>query len=137
MGRLASFFGIAMILASTGGSAFAVEEAKFGVVSKDMAADANSVGFDITGSFEKAGGTVTVGEIPAYVDPQQGLVMMISVIAKAGSKLIEQCEVGTDYPIEVSINGSTSRTTTGRCLEFLKRPCAEGICDFWATARAG
>ncbi len=137
MRYLASLFGIAMIAALTGVQAIAVEDGKFAAVSKDMAADASSVGFDITGSFEKAGGVVTVGEIPPYVDPQQGLVMMVSVIAKAGSKLIEQCEVGTDYPIEVNINGSKSRTTTGRCREYLKNPCIEGICTFWTTGSAG
>jgi hypothetical protein len=138
MRHLALSFGVAAVVAlmtspvpSYGASA----PSHFGAVSSAMADDASSVGFDITGEFDKAGGVVTVGEIPNYVDPSAGLVMMVSVIAKAGSKLIEQCAVAEDYPITVSINGSNSRTTAGRCREFLKNPCAEGVCSFWASAQ--
>jgi hypothetical protein len=133
MGRPASWLVLALVVAWLAVPAFAADEGQFGTVSSEMAADAGSIGFDITGRFDKAGGAVTVAEIPAYVDPQQGLVMSLNVIAKAGSRLIEQCRVGEEYPIEVVINGSTSRTTAGRCKAFLKNPCAEGICAFWVA----
>jgi hypothetical protein len=137
MRRFASCLGFALIVAWMGVPAFAADDAKFGAVSSDLSADASSVGFDISGRFDPVGGAVTVVEIPSYLDPQQGLVLMVSVIARAGSRLIDQCAVGADYPIEVQVNGSANRTTAGRCREFMKNPCAEGICEFWVAARAG
>ena len=138
MHRLAPWFGFiaGLALFSVSSLSFAaVEQLRFGAVSSDLAAEATSVGFDITGEFDTTGGVVSVAEIPSYVDPGAGLVMMVSVIAKAGSKLLDQCKVGEDYPITVSINGSKSRTTAGRCREFLKNPCAEGVSSFWASAQ--
>ena len=136
MRRLAWIFGFAFIGVAASLACYAVEESAFTGVSTAMAADASSVGFDITGKFEKAGGSVEVAEIPAYVDPQQGLLVMVSVIAKAGSKLIDQCQVEADYPIAVKINGATSHTTAGRCKAFRQNPCPEGIGEFWAAPKS-
>lgn len=130
--RPASFLGIALVVMMVAVPALAAEDGAFGTVSTAMEADATSVGFDITGRFGKSGGEVTVSEIPSYVDAQQGLVMMISVIAKAGGKLIDQCAVGENYPIKVKVNGNDCHTTAGRCKEFLKNPGVEGIDTFWA-----
>jgi hypothetical protein len=131
MQRLASFLGMVLLVMMVAAPTSRAEEAPFGSVSSSMEADASSVGFDITGKFEKAGGAVVVGEIPAYIDAQQGLVMMISFIAKAGGKLIEQCAVGEDYPITVKVNGADCHTTAGRCKAFLKNPCVEEVDTFW------
>lgn len=136
MRRLASCFGFALVVALAASTGFAADEARFAAVSSGLSDDASSVGFDITGEFGKDGGAVTVGEIPSYVDPQEGLVMMVRIIAKAGSRLIEQCEAGEDYPITVHINGATNQTTAGRCREFLKDPCAAGVCTFWMAPQA-
>ncbi|HEY5995528.1 MAG TPA: hypothetical protein VIU29_00840 [Candidatus Deferrimicrobiaceae bacterium] len=131
MHRLASFLGIVLVVMMVAAPAFAADEGAFGSVSSAMEADATSVGFDITGKFEKSGGAVAVGEMPAYVDPQQGLVLMISVIAKAGGKLMDRCAVGENYPITVKVNGSDCHTTAGRCKAFLKNPCVEEVDNFW------
>jgi hypothetical protein len=131
MHRLASFLGIALVAVIAAVPAFAADESAFEGVSSAMEADASSVGFEITGRFEKSGGEVTVGEIPSYVNPQQGLVLMISVIAKAGDKLIDRCAVGESYPITVKVNGTDCHTTAGRCKVFLKNPCVEEVDTFW------
>lgn len=132
MHRPSWFLGIALMVMMAAVSASAADEAPFGKVSSAMEADATAVGFDITGRFEKSGGEVVVAEIPPYVDAQQGLVMMISVIAKAGGKLIDQCAVGENYPIKVKVHGNDCHTTAGRCKAFLKNPCVEEVDTFWA-----
>lgn len=134
--RPASFLWIALVVMMAA-PVPAAEEGAFGAVSTTMEADATSVGFDITGRFGKSGGEVTVSEFPSYVDAQQGLVMMISVIAKAGGKLIDQCEVGENYPIKVKVNGNDCHTTAGRCKAFLKNPCVEAVDTFWAIPQQG
>jgi hypothetical protein len=136
MRRLASFVGFILLATAVSLTSHAVEESTFGVVSRNMSSDASSVGFDISGKFEKGGGTVDVAEIPSYVDPQQGLLVMVNVIAKAGDQLIEQCKVGEDYPISVVVNGVTSHTTAGRCKAFRKNPTTEAIGEFWAAPNA-
>jgi hypothetical protein len=112
------------------------EEARFASVSSDLQREATTFGIDMTGEFGSTGGTVTVVEMPSYVDPSEGLVMMVGVIAKAGDKLIDRCAVSQDYPIKVVINGAPAYTTAGLCRAFLKNPGAEGISAFWTTAQS-
>lgn len=133
---LLSVLGFAWLLATAAFPASAGDPLQFGAVSDGLAADATSVGFEISGEFGPAGGAVLVGEVPPYVDPQEGLLMTIRFIAKAGNRLLDQCEVGDEYPIRVTMNGATLTTTAGRCREFLRNPCAESICAFWSPPEA-